>query len=281
MGAVLVGLLIATAFGSGDYVGGRASRSASTPAVLVVSQVCSVAGALVVALLVSAHVAPHDIAFGALAGVVNVVGLGLLYHGLAYNSAGVVAPIAAVVGAVVPVAWGLLQGERPSALVFAGIALAIAAGALAARESGPVSRPMVASGASQAVAAGVALGSSFVLFAETSERSGQWPVFAARSGALVVVGMAALWLAKTRTIRFPSGSARLLAVAAGLFDVAATVLLVVAVRRELIVVVAPVASLAPAFTVVLAWVIGGERLHRAQQVGLALALTGLVLIAAG
>ncbi len=56
--------------------------------------------------VVSAHVAPHDIVYGALAGAFNIVGLGLLYHGLAHNSAGVVAPIAAVVGSIVPVVWG-------------------------------------------------------------------------------------------------------------------------------------------------------------------------------
>ena len=44
--AVLLGLLIAAAFGSGDFVGGRASAAASTVDCAVVSQACSVAGAL-------------------------------------------------------------------------------------------------------------------------------------------------------------------------------------------------------------------------------------------
>ena len=119
MAAVLLGLTIAAAFGSGDFVGGRASRNAASAAVLVVAGACSVVGALIVALVVAADVAPHDIVYGALAGAVNFTGLALLYHALAKYAAGVVAPITAVVGALVPVTWGLAHGERPSALVWA------------------------------------------------------------------------------------------------------------------------------------------------------------------
>ena len=61
----------------------------------------------------------------------------------------------------------------------------------------------------------------------------------------------------------------------------ATTLLVVAVRRELAVVVAPVASLAPGMTVVLAWRVLHERIGRSQLVGLGVAGLGLVLIASG
>jgi drug/metabolite transporter (DMT)-like permease len=82
-------------------------------------------------------------------------------------------------------------------------------------------------------------------------------------------------------VHFPQGSARGLAVAAGILDVAASVLLLVAVRRDLLVIVAPIVSLAPAFTVVLAWAITGEHLHRTQRLGFLVALVGLVLVAAG
>ena len=45
--------------------------------------------------------------------------MGLLYKGLATGRASLVAPLTAVVGAVVPVTWGLITGERPSAMVYA------------------------------------------------------------------------------------------------------------------------------------------------------------------
>ncbi len=163
----------------------------------------------------------------------------------------------------------------------AGIFIAIAAGAFIAREPGPVMQASLAQGTLQAAAAGLALGSSLVLFAQTSTGSGQWPVFAARVTALTLVAIAALWIGRTREMRVPTGTARTLAIAAGVFEVVATSLLIVALRRELVSVVAPLLSLAPAFTVLLAAVVTGERVHAVQRVGLALAVLGLVLIAAG
>jgi len=279
--AVLLGLLIAAAFGSGDFVGGRASVSASTAAVLVISQACSVAGALVLAILVSARIAPHDLAYGAIAGAANLLGLGLLYQALARHAAGVVAPITAVVGSAVPIAWGLVHGERPSVLVWIGITLAVVAGALIARESNETSGISLARGVPEAVAAGIALGSSLVLYSETSDRSGQWPVFVARICALALAAITVAVLARGGPIAFPRGIARSLAIGAGLFDFTATALLLVAVRRELLSIVAPVISLAPAFTVLLAWRLTGERLHAIQRAGLIVALGGLVLVAIG
>ena len=288
MGRVLLGMLIAASFGSGDYAGGRASRRASAAAVLVVAQMCSVVGAIALVAAVPGDTVGRDLGLGALAGAVNVVGLALLYDGLGRHAAAVVAPIAAVVGSTVPVGWGVATGERPSTTVLAGVFAAIVAGAVIAlqpkkKEEEDVELVAVASGALQAVAAGLALGSSLVLFSETSEDSGQWPVLTARAAALVTVAIAAAAFARRRREDggFPHDNDRWLAIAAGAFDVAATALLVYAVRRELLVVVAPIASLAPAFTVVLAWAIARERIPPVQLAGLGLALVGLALIAGG
>jgi drug/metabolite transporter (DMT)-like permease len=66
---------------------------------------------------------------------------------------------------------------------------------------------------------------------------------------------------------------------AGLFDVGANSLVVLAVRRGLLSLVAPVASLYPATTVVLARLVLHERIGRQRAGGLALGLVGLALIA--
>ena len=280
--AVLLGLLVAAGFGSGDFLGGRASRRAPMVTVLLVAQATAVVGAIVVAVSVGARVSPHDVVFGALAGAANVAGLALLYRGLATGRMGVVAPLAAITGALVPVVWGLGRGERPSLLVWAGVVGAVTAGALIA--TGPGGGAARAGGGPVllALGAGAVLGSSLVLFAQTSARSGLWPVLSARAAAVVLVGgaLAVLEVAHRRPA-FPTGVDRVLALGAGALDVAAMSLLLLAVRRGLLVVVAPVASLSPGFTVVLARLVIGERLGVAQRVGLVLALVGLVLISAG
>ena len=131
--AVLLGVLVAASFGSGDFLGGQASKRSPTLTVLLVAQATAVAGAVIVTLSVGARVAPHDLVFGALAGCVNIVGIGLLYQGLAVGQMGVVAPLTAVAASVLPIAWGLATGERPSVVVLVGVVFALAAGALISR----------------------------------------------------------------------------------------------------------------------------------------------------
>jgi drug/metabolite transporter (DMT)-like permease len=107
-------------------------------------------------------------------------------------------------------------------------------------------------------------------------------VLAARVAGLVVVAAALLVLGiRGARLPFPTGGDRPLALGAGVLDVTATTLLVLAVRRGLIVVVAPLVALAPAATVILARVVLGERLHSVQRIGLLFALVGLVMVATG
>jgi drug/metabolite transporter (DMT)-like permease len=282
--AVLLGVLVAASFGSGDFLGGEASKRSPTLTVLMVAQATAVAGAVIVTALVGARVAPHDIGFGAAAGCINIVGIGLLYQGLAVGPMGVVAPITAVVASILPIGWGLATGERPSVVVVIGAALATAAAALISRQpedpDGDVAPART--GVLLAVGAGACLGASLVLYLQTETESGLWPVLAARFAALVLVGLALVAVTTRRTaLPFPKGTDRKLALGAGALDVTATTLLVLAVRRGLILVVAPLAALAPAATVILARFVLGEHLHRAQRIGLAIALVGLVMVATG
>jgi drug/metabolite transporter (DMT)-like permease len=129
------------------------------------------------------------------------------------------------------------------------------------------------------MSAGAVLGSSFVFYALTPENSGMWPVLAARVVAILCVAGVLVML---RTgLRGGTSQEHRLAVGAGLADVTATVSLVAGVRAELAVLVAAVTALAPGFTVMWSWALLKERVGRIQLVGVALALVGLVTIAAG
>lgn len=275
MGVVL-GLLAAVLYGSGDYLGGRAAVDVDVRRVLAWSQVSACSLAVVAAFFVTGTRASDDLWWGVAAGVGAAVGLGLLYRALSVGRAGVVAPLTAVVGAGVPIVYGFASGERPSNIATAGVLLAVAAAGLIARESdeqraGP-------SGIGMALCAGLALGLGFVCYAQTADDSGLWPVAAARVTALVLAGLAAL--TSRGGAALPVERVRT-ALAAGVFDVAGTVALVVGLRTELAVLVAAVVALAPGFTVVLAWQLLHERFSRIQSVGIAIALAGLVAIAAG
>jgi drug/metabolite transporter (DMT)-like permease len=277
--SLVVGLIVAASFGSGDFLGGLASRHARTLAVLAVAQLCALAGAVVVAVVAGGDPSGEDLLLGAVAGTLNVAALGCLYQGLAIGQAGLVAPVAAVLGAVIPVGWGLATGERPPVEAIVGVALAIVAGGLISLERdelGTASRSRAA--LLLAVAAGAGFGVSFICYGNTSDESEFWPVLAGRIGAVTAV---VLLVAITRTSLALARTPAVQAVAAGVLDVAATTLLLVAIREGLFATVAPVAALAPAFTVGNAWWYLRERPSFVQSAGLVVALAGLVLIAVG
>jgi drug/metabolite transporter (DMT)-like permease len=190
----------------------------------------------------------------------------------------IVAPLSAIGGGVLPVVWGVLRGERPSALALAGVGVALVAAAIVGRgaehdPAGTISpRLELALGAG----AGLGFGVVFILLAESSSGSGMWPVLIARCASVPVLAIAAVVLGYSPRI----ARADLAPVAgAGLFDVGANALVVLAVRRGLLSLVAPVASLYPATTVVLARLVLHERIGRQRAGGLALGLVGLALIA--
>jgi drug/metabolite transporter (DMT)-like permease len=276
--AIFLGVCVAACFGSGDFFGGLASKRLSTLAVLTLAQTCALVAAVVYALAFAGDPTGRDLGLGAIAGGLNLVGLGLLYHGLATGRMGIVAPVTAVVAAVIPVVYGTATGERPSTLALSGVGCAIVAGGLVAAERGEAIGADIEREAMLSVIAGACFGASFILYAETTDDSGFWPVLTARAVAVPLVVLAVL--ATRSTLRADRRELRL-GIAAGFLDVSATALLLLAVREDLSSLVAPLAALGPAFTVALAWIVLKEPIARLQVAGLALALVGLSLIAAG
>ncbi len=276
--ALLLGLVVAASFGSGDFLGGLASRRVGPVPVLGLVQLVAIVGAVVYALTLGGEITAVDFGYGAAAGACNVVALGFLYAGLASGRMGIVAPVTAVVAACIPIGWGLATGDDLSGLALAGVVVAVASAGLVARE-----RDDAAGGASGALllalAAGALFGVSFVFYASTGGDSGAWPALAGRIASVVlVVG----FLVGTRRWppRVPGADGRM-AIVAGVLDVTATALLLIAVREGLTAEVAPVAALGPAFTVVWAWVVLREPIGRLQVAGLLCAFVGLAMIATG
>lgn len=276
MTALVLALGASVAWGVGDFLGGLGSRRASALAVLAVSQLSGLAGiAVVVAASGRAPFGAGAAAFAAGAGVGGALGLACLYRGLAVGAMGVVAPIAAS-AAVIPVAYGLLRGERPAPVQLAGIAAVVLGVALASREPGPLGS-RVAAGVGLALAAAAGFGMYIVAIDAAAARDPLWAVLVARAVSTALAFSVAL---PRRSALLPR---RLLplGVGVGILDVTANVLLVLALTRGYVSIVAVLSSLFPVVTVGLAALVLGERLARLQLVGVAVALAGVAAIAAG
>jgi drug/metabolite transporter (DMT)-like permease len=277
--AVILALGAAVAWGAADFLGGLKSRAVATLVVVAFGQAT---GLVLVAAVVAVRGddAPETrfFVYAALAGLAGAVGIGALYRGLAVGAMSIVAPITAT-GAVIPVAVGVGTGERPTGLQGAGLALALGGVVLAARQQGGEDlRGQVAAGVGLALLAALGIGSFLVALDAASEGGVAWALLVQRTVCLGLVLVAAV-LVRSDFSFSPADVAPLLAI--GALDMAANALFAVASTRGLVSLVAVVASLYPVTTVLLARVLLGERIAAAQQLGVAGALAGVVLITGG
>jgi drug/metabolite transporter (DMT)-like permease len=278
--AVFLGLLVALAYGAGDFFGGLSSKRNMAASVVAVSQLCGLLILVVGFAAVRPDLAPgKDLLLGALSGLIGVVGVVLLYRGLAEGAMGVVAPLTGVGAAVLPVGWGLLTGERPSALSLVGVVAALGAIVLVAGgEVREEERSAGRKGVLLALGAGAAFGGVFIVLASTSDDAGFWPLLSARGASVGTMLVVAL----TGRLRFRVRRDTLVLVAlAGVLDVTANGLFLLAAREGLLSLVAVLSSLYPAATAFLARLFLHERLQPPQLAGVGLALFGVTLIAAG
>jgi drug/metabolite transporter (DMT)-like permease len=297
--SVPVALSAAITYGVADFAGGLAARRAP---VLVVTAVAQTAGLL--ALLPAVGLVPGNltlaaVAFGAAAGIAGAGGLLLYMRALAVGPMGVVAPLSAVIGAGLPLVAGLLGGEVLGPLGALASALALAAILLAT--AGTRRDAAASTGLLLGLAAGVGFGLFFVGLNATPADSGLWPLVAGRvTSVTLLAGLvlrhhlplpvrrfrarAAVGAGSAAAIGTPARqgtrSLVMLMVSCGLFDTAANVLFLIAVRLGDLGISAVVVSLYPVVVVLLARVVLDERLTRMQLGGAVLALAASALLAA-
>ena len=283
--AAVLALLSAATYGVGDFMGGLCARRLPASAVVLRTNAIGLLGLLLVAPAFAAEVAGRDIAWGVVSGVVGGVGILLLYRGLAVGTMSVIAPITAVLAAIVPVVFGLAGGERPSAIALAGIPVALVAVAMLARDP-DAGGPRVAVARSHvvlALGAGLAFGFFFVALDAAGDDAGLWPVVAGRcaSVAMFAIVVIAVRAARVGDDRARRGTTPWLLVGCGLCDAGANGLFLVATQQGLLTLVGVLVSLYPASTVVAARIVLGERLVGTQRLGIALAGVAVIAVSAG
>jgi drug/metabolite transporter (DMT)-like permease len=267
-------LLASLIYGAADFYGGVAGRRMSTIAVVFWSQLVGLVFAVAASLLFpAASLQTSDLAWGAIAGIVGTGGIYALYHGLARARMSVVSPLAALLSALIPLGLGVAMGERPLPLEWIGVLLALPAIWLVA--SGVSEGVESNGGVGYGILAGLGFGLYFVALAQTSDGAGFWPLVASRTAS--VIFMAVVLLA--RRVPLPAAGTRLLVALVGIGDIAANVFLLLAFRAGLLTLVAVLASLYPAITVLLAVSILKEPVAWRQRIGLGLALAAVALIA--
>jgi drug/metabolite transporter (DMT)-like permease/photosystem II stability/assembly factor-like uncharacterized protein len=271
-----LGLAAALVWGASDFCGGLSAKRASTWWVVLLSQVVGLIYLVTLAFLLKEKLPPHPILLtGMLAGLIGEFGLVMLYQGLASGRMGIVAPLSALTGAILPALFSWRQEGLPSTIQLSGILLALPAVWLVSASSGTgrVRRLELALG----LFSGLAFGIYFILIGQVSSQSIYWSLTAARFSSLVfLIGL--IWI--IRPIPRPAGAVFWLIALVGFLDTSGNVLYALATRFGRLDIAAVLASLYPATTILLAYTLLKERLGRAQWAGVALALTVVALLSA-
>ncbi len=273
---IICGLAAAASFGTGDFCGGFATKRCSVYSVLVISQIFGLALLALLAVVLHEPIPScGNLLFGGLAGLFGTLGLAALYIGLARARMGIVAPVSAVVGAVLPIIIGMFIEGMPTVVQFAGLLLGLCAiwylaggGRAASGHPSELGLPILA---------GLGFGFFFIFINQVSENSVFWPLIVAR---IVSIAMILIFIAARRyKIQVPRNSQLLIIVLAGIFDAAGNILFALASALGRLDIAATFTSLYPAGTVLLAWFILREHLTPRQWFGVAIALAALILIA--
>jgi drug/metabolite transporter (DMT)-like permease len=278
--AIGFAIVAAVAYGASDFVGGLSSRQVSAWKIAFTGQL---GGAAVIAILAAITVqgAPTlaDFAWAALGGVGGACGSAFLYRGLASGRMGLVAPVSAVGAAMLPLAIGVLTGDRPSPIVWLGVLAALPGIWLVSRSSGHGAgreRDLAAIG--DGVLAGLGFGVLFVAVGQVPASAGAWPLTVQNVVGAIATIVGSVLLRQPWLPREPRDWG---GVSAGAVGALGTASFLAATHHGNLSVAGVLASTYPVFTVALAALVLRERVVHGQAWGMALCITSVALVAAG
>ena len=281
MAAIALGIGAALSWGFADFLGGVRTKALTLALVLLVSQFTALVAIAVVIAVGQEDVPTFTAVAPAIgAGVAQLVGIAALYRALAIGTMSVISPISASGAAALPVIVGIVTGERPAALQYAGMAAAFVGVVLATRApDAPGGQDASREALILSAVAALGFGGFFIGMDAAVEDAGPyWSLFVARVAACAALG--ATLLALRPKLGLERGALPTLALI-GVLDVGANAFFALGTDTGLLSVVSVLASLYPVATVVLARALLHERLVPLQTAGVAVALAGVGMIAAG
>jgi uncharacterized membrane protein len=292
---VVLGLGAAVFYGASDFFAALAARRLNLITATTGNYAVAMVGILLGLLLVGGAWSGDAVLFGALTGVLAVVGLLAFYGVLAIGPMSLLSPIIALVQSAVPVTVAAITGQGLSVVAWFAIGLAVVAILLLSPPPHPGRDRISRRGALLAVFSGLMLGASTVTLDFAPKDSGVLPAVSEIASGLIVLGilLAAIRFVGPRSrwsLAFepvPTAAravsprrAWIQAAVAGLLVAVADALITLALHVGNLAVVAVLTALYPVITVILAATVLKERMTALQFVGVALVITASLLLSA-
>ena len=272
--SIIFGLTSAVLWGAGDFSGGVATKRNNVYIVVFGGHLVGFIGFVLLAILTGEPWPTRlDLLFGGLAGLGGMIGVLAFYSSLARSTMGIVAPVTAIVNAMIPIIFALSTEGLPPVLQAIGILVALLAVWFLAGATGITRANMREFGLP--VLAGFGFAMFIVMIDQVTAGALYWPLAASRVTSLLVVTTILL-------LRRDAGSMRptqlWIIALAGILDAGGNAFFTLAAQAGRLDIASILTSLYPASTVFLAWLILDERLTRSQKGGVVLTLIALILI---
>jgi len=272
--AVTCGLGSAVTWGAGDFTGGFASRKGNILGIILISQFVGGVILASIALLISETIPPFEsILYGGLAGIFGILGLIALYKGLALGRMGIVAPLSAVLTALMPIGYTAIHEGIPTITQSLGFVCFMVAVWLLS--SAKAEFRMTRNEFFLSFAAGLGFGFFFIFIDKANDLAIFWPLVGARFASVSLLFLFILMMGKPAK---PLNGQWILVLITGVLDAAGNGLFSIAAHLGRLDIAAVLGSLYPAATVILAWFFLKERLGLRQWVGIGVAFLALTLI---
>lgn len=278
---VVCGLLAALCWGVGDFAITALARRVGTPRTLLTIQTFSLLGWIgLLAVFPHSPEAPTRIWLLALvAGLFHVAGLVTTYRAFEIGTLSFVSPIASSFAIVTALLY-VVSGGAPAPIALAGTCLLVAGVAVVSRSTAS-GGPVTLRGVPEAIGSALSFGVMFWIVDSYIQKplGDVWPLILLKVLATLYAAGGVIVARKNAPAEpLTAPKTLLLGLAAALLDTGAWVAFLIGSRNENGAIVTAVASLFSAVTVLLAWMFLKERLSKPQWIGVAIVLTGILLV---
>lgn len=279
MNSIMYGLLAALGWGSGDFVGGIASRKTGAYRAVFYGELIGVI--FLFFILVFFHEAfpnSHTLIFSTIAGFLGTFGLIFLYQSMTLGLMSIAAPVSALLAVIIPVIVGIFTEGLPKYLTLIGFGFSLfAVWNISQSEDGIKDIVSHISDLKLPLLAGIGFGSYFVLMHEaTAGGAVIWPMLLGRLGGMVMITV--YMMISSSPWKVTDKSAWPIMTLNGILDISGNLFFILGSQVGRLDVVSVLSALFPGATVLWALIFLKERLSRRQWVGIFSALTAIVLL---
>ena len=274
---IIFALAAAVVWGSGDFCGGLAARKFHQFQVLLLANVSSLLVLLLFSLVAKESLPTTiDLTLSVVAGLSGALGLAALYKGLSLGNTAYVAPVAGVVGAIVPTLVGMWVEGLPGILTRTGFVLGLVGIGFVARSENRRDQ-QARMGLGLALLAGIGFGIFLTLIAQVESGQVFMPLVFSKSASLLL----AFLLVGLRRIPYPKLTHSPLALLSGTLDAGGNIFYLYATQNARLDIAALLSSLYPAGTVLLFSLVLKEKLTMQQWLGVSACMLAILLITTG